>query len=92
MEIAVIRKEYSGTEENPVLETDTLAHYEIMDGLPAEGTVIPIRLYLQPLNLTPTLNKIDDRFSVCYYLSLIIIDHQERRYFKQQEIKLYRSN
>lgn len=91
MELCVIRKEYSGNSQNPVLETDTLTHYEIMDGLPAEGTVVPIRFYLQPLNLTPTMYRVDDRFSICYYLSLVIVDNQDRRYFKQQEIKLYRS-
>lgn len=91
MELCVIRKEYSGNSQNPVLETDTLTHYEIMDGLPTEGTVVPIRFYLQPLNLTPTMYRVDDRFSICYYLSLVIVDNQDRRYFKQQEIKLYRS-
>ena len=31
-----------------------------------------------------------NKFSVKYYLNLVLVDEEDRRYFKQQEIQLYR--
>lgn len=41
-------------------------------------------------NLTPTMNNINNKFSVKYFLNLIMTDDQGRKYFKQNEILLYR--
>jgi vacuolar protein sorting-associated protein 26 len=52
---------------------------------------IPIRMYLAGIkNLTPTMNNINNKFSVKYFLNLIMTDDQGRKYFKQNEIILYR--
>ncbi|TRY94143.1 hypothetical protein DNTS_028137 [Danionella cerebrum] len=51
---------------------------------------IPIRLFLAGYELTPTMRDINKKFSVRYYLNLVLIDEEERRYFKQQEITLWR--
>jgi vacuolar protein sorting-associated protein 26 len=73
-------------------ETQTLIKYEIMDGAPVKGETIPVRLYLQgiPADLTPTYNSVNNRFSVRYFLNLVLVDEEDRRYFKQQEIFLWR--
>ena len=42
-------------------------------------------------NLTPTYRNINNKFNVRYYLNLVLVDQEERRYFKQQEITLYRA-
>jgi len=57
-----------------------------MDGCPAKGEVIPIRLYLSGYDLTPTFKNINNKFSVKYFLNLVLVDEEDRRYFKQQEI------
>ncbi|XP_019729932.1 vacuolar protein sorting-associated protein 26B-like [Hippocampus comes] len=36
------------------------------------------------------MRDINKKFSVRYYLNLVLIDEEERRYFKQQEITLWR--
>ena len=66
--------------------------YEIMDGAPVRGESIPIRLFLNACesNLTPTYKSIHSKFSVKYYLNLVLVDEEDRRYFKQQEITLWR--
>jgi vacuolar protein sorting-associated protein 26 len=46
---------------------------------------------LSPYDLTPTYKSVNNKFSVKYYLNLVLIDDEDRRYFKQQEIILYRS-
>ncbi|KAM5132138.1 vacuolar protein sorting-associated protein 26B [Mantella aurantiaca] len=51
---------------------------------------IPIRLFLAGYELTPTMRDINKKFSVRYYLNLVLIDEEERRYFKQQEVVLWR--
>lgn len=49
-----------------------------------KGESIPIRLFLAGYDLTPTMRDINKKFSVRYYLNLVLIDEEERRYFKQQ--------
>jgi len=73
-------------------ETQTLTKYEIMDGAPVKGETIPVRLYLKgiPADLTPTYDAMNNRFSVRYFLNLVLVDEEDRRYFKQQEIILWR--
>jgi vacuolar protein sorting-associated protein 26 len=51
---------------------------------------IPIRLFLSGYELTPTMRDVNKKFSVRYYLNLVLVDEEERRYFKQQEIILWR--
>ena len=60
------------------------ARYEIMDGAPVKGESIPIRVFLAGYDLTPTMRDINKKFSVKYYLNLVLVDEEERRYFKQQ--------
>lgn len=90
MEISLIRRESVGTAPNQAVESDTLVQFEIMDGAPVKGESIPIRLFLGGYNLTPTYKDVNKKFSVRTYLSLVLIDEDARRYFKQSEIILYR--
>lgn len=69
---------------NIYTENDQIAKYEIMDGAPVRGESIPIRLFLAGYDLTPTMRDINKKFSVRYYLNLVLVDEEERRYFKQQ--------
>ncbi len=73
-------------------ETQTLTRFEIMDGAPVRGEVIPVKLFLGGIaaDLTPTFDAGLNRFTVKYYLNLVLVDEEDRRYFKQQEIILWR--
>ena len=42
------------------------------------------RLFLAPYDLTPTYALVHNKFSVKYYLNLVLVDEEDRRYFKQQ--------
>ncbi|XP_030386527.1 vacuolar protein sorting-associated protein 26 [Scaptodrosophila lebanonensis] len=90
MEIAIIKRESTGTGPNIFNENETIAKYEIMDGAPVKGESIPIRVFLAGYNLTPTMRDINKKFSVKYFLNLVLMDTEDRRYFKQQEITLWR--
>lgn len=91
-EVGIVRKEYigSGRPTDPV-ETETLQKFEIMDGTPVVGEVVPIRLYLNSIpRLTPSFPNIHNLFRVVYYVNLVLVTGEGKRYFKQQEIVLYR--
>jgi vacuolar protein sorting-associated protein 26 len=88
MELAIIKRETIG--DNAQSESETVAKFEIMDGAPVKGESIPIRLFLSAYDLTPTMRDVQKKFSSKYYLNLVLVDEEERRYFKQQEIILWR--
>ena len=43
MEVEIRRRESTGAGSSAKSESDTLAKYEIMDGAPVRGEIIPIR-------------------------------------------------
>jgi len=90
MELQIIKREQTGTGPNLYNETEIITKYEIMDGAPVKDEQIPIRLFLKYFSLSPTYRSISNKFSVRYYLNLVLVDEEERRYFKQQEIQLWR--
>ncbi|XP_019875182.2 vacuolar protein sorting-associated protein 26B-like isoform X2 [Aethina tumida] len=90
MEIAIIKRETTGSGPNVFTDNATIAKYEIMDGAPVRGESIPIRVFLAGYDLTPTMRDINKKFSVRYFLNLVLMDTEDRRYFKQQEITLWR--
>ncbi|KAL7670811.1 hypothetical protein ACOME3_005734 [Neoechinorhynchus agilis] len=93
MEISLVRKETVGTGPGAYGETEVMAHHEILDGAPSKGETIPIRMFLGAYDLlTPTMCNVRDKFSVQYYLNLVLVDEDDRRYFKQQEIVLWRKS
>ena len=91
MELAVVRREScglpGGTTSN---DSENITKYELMDGAPIKGECVPIRLFLAPLAVTPTYRSIANIFTVKYFLNLVLIDEEDRRYFKQQEVTLWR--
>lgn len=90
MELNILRKEISGQGANQTIDTEVVSKFEIMDGQPSKGECIPVRMYTSGFDITPTHNKILNKFSVRYYLNLILVDQEDRRYFKQQEITFWR--
>lgn len=92
MEVEIRRRETTGAGSSAHNESETIAKYEIMDGAPVRGENIPIRLFLSPYDLTPTYKEVHNKFSVRYFLNLVLVDEEDRRYFKQQEITLYRKD
>ncbi|KAL1922445.1 uncharacterized protein VTP21DRAFT_9984 [Calcarisporiella thermophila] len=90
MELSIIRRETTGSAPNQYNESETITKSEIMDGAPVRGETIPIRLFLGGYELTPTFRDVNKKFSTRYYLNLVLVDEENRRYFKQQEITLFR--
>lgn len=92
MELSLIRRETVGAPPNQITDSETVVRFEIMDGAPVKGEIIPIRLFLGGFDLSPTYRDVNKKFSTRTYLSLVLIDEDARRYFKQSEIILYRDS
>ncbi|CAH8448768.1 unnamed protein product [Schistosoma turkestanicum] len=92
MEIQILKRETIGAGPTPFTTTETVGKYEIMDGAPVRGESIPIRLFLHVYGLSPTMRDVYRKFSVRYFLNLVLLDEEDRRYYKQQEIILYRKS
>jgi len=90
MELSLIKRETTGQPPNVYNESETLTKFEIMDGAPVKSESIPVRLFLSQFDLTPTYRNIHSKFSVKYFLNLVLVDEEDRRYFKQQEVTLWR--
>ncbi|CCQ25652.1 Vacuolar protein sorting-associated protein 26 [Caenorhabditis elegans] len=90
MEIAILKTEVVGSGPNTFKESETVAKFEIMDGAPVRGESIPIRLFLAGYDLAPSMRDVGKKFSVKYFLNLVLVDEEDRRYFKQQEVTLWR--
>ncbi len=54
-----------------------------MDGCPDVGEQVPIRMYMNGVQLTPSYNNIHNRLTVKYWINLVLVDEEDRRYFKQ---------
>ena len=90
MELNLVRKETLGAGE-AAAHSEEFHTFEIMDGCPAKAEEIPIRLFLAGVQgLSPTLLAVNNKFSVRYFLNLVILDDLKRRYFKQSEVFLFR--
>ena len=56
MDIEIIRKEIVGSGDKELIESEVVAKYEIMDGLPVKDEVIPVRMYLKEIGKVPLLS------------------------------------
>ena len=65
-----------------------LRSYQLNSGI--SGETIPIRLFLGGFELTPTFRDVNKKFSTRYYLNLVLVDEENRRYFKSSEITIFR--
>jgi len=74
MEIGLLKKEIIGQGGSAITESVTVRKYEIMDGEPENNEEIPIRVYLSSADLCPSYSDVGNRFSVKWFVNLVIID------------------
>jgi len=58
--------------------------------LPLEVNPFLSDFFLGGFDLTPTYRSVHNKYSVKYFLNLVLIDEEDRRYFKQQEVFFWR--
>eukprot|EP01083_Nonionella_stella_P033816 92540_1 len=92
MTLEIVREETCGAGVNLTTTREIICSYEVMDGQPGTGDCIPIRCFLSPFRFSATMKNIHNKFSVTYYLGLTYRDLDDRRYYKQQEIRVWRKD
>lgn len=83
MELLLLRREVYGTGVNQQVDNVVVARFEVLDGEPECGEMIPLRFYLGSSELTPTYRAVQNRFTVKYLLSFNLTDDRGKRYVKQ---------
>ncbi len=74
MELSLIKRETVGNGPTAIVENETLTKFELMDGAPVKGEVVPVRFYLASTDLTPTYLNINNRVSTEYVINLVLLD------------------
>lgn len=89
--IAVFKREITYSGSKPKVVEEVVGESEILDGHVECGDMVPIRLFLAPLNLNTTIS-IDGKFANQYFLQLSLFDEDDRCYFKRDEITIWRKD
>ena len=92
MKVKTVEIHFVRTEMFGATKSDTLliSKYEIVDGCPANGDIVPIRMHLNGFALSPTYKELNNVISIKYFLKFVIIDEEGKSFYKQQEIILWR--
>ena len=62
--------------------------WEISDGAPVKGEIIPFRLFLDPLDITPSNSDTENGYSATHFLHFQIMTEGGNKYFKAFQINL----
>ena len=66
----------------------TIFEWEITDGAPVKGEIIPFRLFFAPLDISPSVVDQTKGYSVSHFLHFFIHTTSGTKYFKALQIKL----
>ncbi|EAX88807.1 hypothetical protein TVAG_181550 [Trichomonas vaginalis G3] len=91
-EIQLIAQEISERDGKPQKCKNVVHSWQVTDGAPVKGEMIPFRLFLSPLNLSPSCVDQVNGFSVSHFLHFIIYTTGRQKYFKSLQIKLGKWN
>ncbi len=92
IEINLMKVESIGHGSNKKGVTELINKFELVDGSPAAGELVPIRMFLNPESVSPTYKEINNTVSVRYYVKFVITNEDDQTFFKQQEITLWRKS
>ncbi|KAH0580968.1 hypothetical protein H2248_012119 [Termitomyces sp. 'cryptogamus'] len=82
MELSITRRESTGALPNQYNESERIT-------LNSQAKQF-LYAYSSVAFLTPTFRDVNKKFNKRYYLNLVLIDKENPRYFKQQEITIFR--
>ncbi|KAL7718315.1 vacuolar protein sorting-associated protein [Entamoeba marina] len=89
IELHLLRKEQ--WDDHSKQSVTILKRFEVMDGAPLKGEKIPIRFPLKGIDLTPTYHDVAGVFAVNHYISIVVIDYDERRYYSETPIIFHKT-
>ena len=87
-EVSLVAQELIEDKGKSEKHKNVIHTWGITDGAPIKGEIIPFRLYLSPLNLTPSFVDQQKGYSVSHFLHFTIFTTSGQKYFKSLQIKL----
>lgn len=86
--VSLVAQEIYEIENKTKKHKNVIQCYEVTDGAPVRNEIIPFRLFLDPLKLTPSTNVPERGYSVTHFIHFSIETVSNERYFKALQIKL----
>lgn len=86
--VALIAQEYTEVNGKVNRTKNRIQSWEITDGAPVKGEIIPFRLFLHPLHLNPSCSNPELGYSVTHFLHFTVVTMSNEKYFKALQIKL----
>ena len=71
-EVHLIKRETIGSVPNQIVDSNLITKFEVIDGSPASGEIVPIRMFVNSYELSPTYKDINSYVSVRYFLKFVI--------------------
>jgi vacuolar protein sorting-associated protein 26 len=93
VEVHLIKAEYIGSGTNRKSDFNLISKFELVDGNPAANEIVPIRMFISNFeNISPSYRELNNIFSVKYFLKFVVINEDDKSFYKQQEVFLWRKN
>ncbi|KAK8860189.1 hypothetical protein M9Y10_011853 [Tritrichomonas musculus] len=86
--VSLIAQEYTEFNGKVNRTKNRIQSWEITDGAPVKGEIVPFRLFLNPLHLNPSCSNPQKGYSVTHFLHFTVITMSNEKYFKALQIKL----
>jgi len=91
VQVSLVKREIFNPSSNfPLTEDDLIIKFEVSNKCPKKGEIIPFKLPLSPLDLSPTIQRSSSKLLTKYILNISFIDQESRSLFKPIEIDIWR--
>ena len=87
-QVSLVAQELYENGDKTVKHKNIFHTWQITDGAPVKGEIIPFRLFLSPLNLCPSVVDQAKGYSVSHFLHFTLFTTSRQKYFKSLQIKL----
>lgn len=86
--VTLVAQEYTEVNGKVNRTKNRIQQWEITDGAPVKGEIVPFRLFLHPLHLNPSCSNPEHGYSVTHFLHFTVVTMSNEKYFKALQIKL----
>lgn len=83
------REEYNNGVVQSKIEC-VVCQYEILDGIPSNGTEIPFRIYLGGMKIWPLITGKFASLKVDYEIRFVVVDEDSHSYYKSLSDNVFR--
>jgi vacuolar protein sorting-associated protein 26 len=93
IQVAILKREITNpTPDITITKEDILYKAEVTDHCPKKGEIIPFKINLGSLDLSPTLQQSNSKLLLKHIMILSFVDEEDRSLFKPIELNLWRKN